>query len=595
MTTSAPSVRRSRKSPWRRLITPFIVLIVVGIAIALGYRQIQGARASATAGIETRPVTRGTLTATVAAAGNIQSAAQVYLNFSSGGIVKEVLVKEGDRVKAGDALIRVQSDDLELAVAAQEANLRNAKLKLEQTKAGAKNTDVISAQARLDAANAALAKLKAGPTPQDLADAQSRLVSAQAQFTKTRQGSATSADIAASQASLASAQANLDKVKGGATQSAITDAQQKIEQAKNSLWAAQSSRDSTCGRAKNPDEDTSCNSARAQVNNAELNVQSAQNALNTLLAGPTDSDVAQAQASVTQAQANLQKLTTVNPNDLTVAQQNVNQAQTALDKLRQPPTDADLAQAQSNVTQAQAALDALNAGPDALALQVAQTGVDQAEVSLKQAQLKLRQATIFAPFDGVITQVTVVPGQNVAGSGNPIQIADLNNLQVVTNVSELDRSRLKVGQEVQLTLEALSGVNLRGQVVSISPAGVTQQGVVNFPMTVRLINPDASVAPGMTANMNVVIEQKSDVLLVPNRAIRTQGRTRSVSVLFEGQQIPVTVQTGMTDGTNTEISGAGIKEGDQVVLTSTTSTANRAGGPGGFGPGGGGGPVFIGR
>ena len=594
MTTMAPPMRRARKSPWRRLVTPFIILIVVGIAIALGYRQIQGARASATAGIETRPVTRGTLTATVAAAGNIQSAAQVYLNFSSGGIVKEVLVKEGDRVKAGDALIRVQSDDLELAVAAQEANVRNAKLKLEQTKQGAKNTDVISAQARLDAANAALAKLKAGPTPQDLADAQARLVSAQAQLTKTRQGSATSADIAASQASLTSAQANLDKVKGGPTQQAITDAQQKIEQAKNSLWAAQSSRDATCGRAKNPDEDTACNSARAQVNNGELNVQSAQNALNTLLAGPTESEVAQAQASVTQAQANLQKLTTVNPNDVTVAQQNVNQAQTALDKLRQPPTDADLAQAQSNVTQAQAALDALNAGPDALALQVAQTGVDQAEVSLKQAQLKLRQATIFAPFDGVITQVTVVPGQNIAGSGNPIQIADLNNLQVVTNVSELDRARLKVGQEVQLTLEALSGVNLRGEVVSISPAGVTQQGVVNFPMTVRLINPDPSIAPGMTANMNVIIEQKSDVLLVPNRAVRTQGRTRTVSVLFEGQQIPVTVQTGMTDGTNTEISGGGIKEGDQVVLASTSSAANRPGG-GGFGPGGGGGPVIIGR
>ena len=593
MTTAVPSVRRARKNPWRRLVTPLVVLIVVALAVALGYRQIQSARASATAGIETRPVSRGTLTATVAAAGNIQSAAQVYLNFSSGGIIKEVLVKEGDRVKAGAPLLRLQSDDLELSVAAQEANVRNAKLKLEQTKAGAKDTDVISAQARLDAANAALAKLKAGPTQQDLADAQSRLVSAQAQLAKTRQGSATSADLAAAQASLASAQANLDKVKAGATPQSIADAQLKVEQAKNSLWSSQSNRDAVCGRAKNPDEDTSCNSARAQVNQQEGNVQLAQNALNTLLAGPTASDVASAEQSVKQAQANLQKLTTVNPNDVTVSQQSVNQAQTALDKLRQGPTEAELAQAEANVTQAKAALDALNAGPDSLALQVAQTSVDQAEVSLKQAQLKLRQATVFAPFDGVITQVTVVPGQNVAGSGNPIQIADLNNLQVVTNVSELDRARLKVGQEVQLTLEALAGVNLRGEVVSISPAGVTQQGVVNFPMTVRLINPDPSVAPGMTANMNVVIEQKQDVLLVPNRAVRTQGRTRTVNVLFEGQQIPVTVQTGMTDGVNTEVSGAGLKEGDQVVLTSTTSTANRPGGAGGFG--GGGGPAIFGR
>jgi len=518
------------------------VLIVVAIACFFGYQRIQGARAAATAGVQTRAVSRGNLSATVAAAGNLTPAAQVNLNFSSGGIIKEILVKEGDHVKAGQPLLKLQDDELALAVTTSESSLKNAKLKLDQAKVGPKQTDLISAQAKIDSAKASMDKLNQGPTAADIADAQAKITSAQA---------------------------NLAKVKAGPTEIDIANARQKIEQAKNSLWGSQSSRDATCGRTAKSDDQSSCNSANASVNNGELAVKTAQNDLDKLMAGPDQ-------------------------NDVVAAQQNVVQAQNALAKLRQGPTAADVAQAQTGITQAQASYDALTAGPDDLSIQLAQTAVDQAEVSLKQAQLKLRQATIFAPFDGVITTLPVVVGQNIAGTGNPVQLADLNTLQVVTNVSELDRSRLKVGQEVQMTLEALPGVNVNGVVASISPAGVTTQGVVNFPVTIKLVNPDPAVAPGMTANLNVIIEHKDDVLLVPNRAITTQGRNRTVTVMYEGQQIPVPVQVGMTDGTNTEITGGSLKEGDQIVLASTT--AARVGGAGGFGgPGGGGPPPGIGR
>ena len=68
-------------------------------------------------------------------------------------------------------------------------------------------------------------------------------------------------------------------------------------------------------------------------------------------------------------------------------------------------------------------------------------------------------------------------------------------------------------------------------------------------------------------------------MLVPNRAIRTQGRQRLVTVMYEGQQISLPVETGMTDGTNTEVSGVGLKEGDQVVLQSTQGQNQARGGP----------------
>ncbi len=529
--------RHLKKNRWRGWVTPIVVLAVVAIAIFLGYQRIQNARAAATAGVQTAQVTRGNLVATVNAAGNLAPVAQVNLNMSSGGIVQDVLVSQGDKVKKGQPLLRMQAQDLTLGVQSAEAALRAAQIKVDQAKQGAKDTDFTAAQAKVDQAKAALNKLYTGPTAADLADAQAKITQAQA---------------------------NLNKVKSGPTDQDVATAQQKIEQAKNALWGAQSNRDAICGRTKDPDNDPNCQNNRAQVNQQEANVQIAQNNLDALLAGP-------------------------NQNDVTSAEQQVAQAQAALQKLRQGPTAADVASAKAGVTQAQAALDALAAGPDELSIKVAQSAVDQAQVALDQAKYKLDQATLTAPFDGVVTAVNVVSGQTISGSSNPITFADLSSLQVTTNVSELDRSRIKVGQDVDMTLDAVPGVTLKGKVASISPAGVLQQGVVNYPVTINLSNPDPAVAAGMTANMNIIVDSKDNVLLVPNRAIRTQGRQRLITIMYEGQQISLPVETGMTDGTNTEVSGEGLKEGDQVVLQSTQGQNQfRGGGPNilGGGPGG---------
>ena len=104
-------------------------------------------------------------------------------------------------------------------------------------------------------------------------------------------------------------------------------------------------------------------------------------------------------------------------------------------------------------------------------------------------------------------------------------------------------------------------------------------------------NADPAIQPGMTANLNVIVDQKDNALVVPNRAIRSQGQQKVVTVMHEGQQITIPVQVGMTDGTNTEITSNDLREGDQVVISATAATSN--GGFGGQrGPGGFGGPGF---
>ena len=89
----------------------------------------------------------------------------------------------------------------------------------------------------------------------------------------------------------------------------------------------------------------------------------------------------------------------------------------------------------------------------------------------------------------------------------------------------------------------------------------------------------------MTANLNIIVAERDNVLTVPNRAVRTVGKQKTVTVLFEGQQIQTPVQTGLSNDTNTEIT-SGLKEGDVVVLTTTTTKTTSGGGMGIPGAGG---------
>jgi len=164
----------------------------------------------------------------------------------------------------------------------------------------------------------------------------------------------------------------------------------------------------------------------------------------------------------------------------------------------------------------------------------------------------------------------------------------------VVNMAEVDLPNLKVGQPVQITLDALPSVTLNGTVTQVAPAGTITQGVVNYPVTISIDNPPDTVKSGMTASLSVITHQKDNVLMVPNRAIRTLGRQKIATVLFEGQQLQVPVSTGMNNDTMTEVT-SGLKEGDVVLISGTTTSQPRggAGGPaiigggaGGFGRGG---------
>ncbi|MCL4395688.1 MAG: efflux RND transporter periplasmic adaptor subunit [Chloroflexi bacterium] len=220
---------------------------------------------------------------------------------------------------------------------------------------------------------------------------------------------------------------------------------------------------------------------------------------------------------------------------------------------------------------------------DTTTVTTAQAAVDSAQVAVTQAQDNLDKAKLVAPFDGSVAAVNFAVGDTA--SGTAVVVADLNHLQVNATVAEVDIPNIKVGQAAQITLDAVSNKTYDGKVAAIGPVGTVTSGVVNYPVTVDVTNPDDQIKPGMTANLSVIINQRDNVLLVPLRAVRTQGNQKLVTVLFKGQQIDTPVQVGLTNDTSVEIT-QGLKAGDQVVLGQTTTRTTGGGGPGFGGIGG---------
>lgn len=455
-----------------------VVIVVLAIAGAFGWQRLSASAASTSARVQTVPVTRGTLVATVNAAGNVSAPEEAALAFQTSGRVAKVAVKLGDKVKKDQLLMQLDTTDLELALKTSQSNL-------------------VAAQANYDSSQV------------NLQDA-----------------------LKTAQANLASAQANYDsaKAKNGTNLDQLTVAKSSLDKSTVALQTAQAAYDVVAWRP-----DVGMTSQAAALQSATSDYQSALANYKITVAGINDTALRTAQASL-------------------------DNAKTSLD------------QAQRNVD---------------TSMRTAQANLDNAKIGVDQAQRNLDKASLYAPFDGYVSVVNFSAGDS-SPSGTAVSVVDLSNLQVKVTIAEVDMAKIQVSETAQMTLDALQGKTYDAKVIAVGPVGTVTQGVVNYPVIVSVNNSDGAVKPGMTANLAVAVDRRDNVLLLPTRAVRTQGNQKTATVLYKGQSISVPLSVGLTSDTQVEIT-SGLQEGDQVVLNQTQTTTS------GRGPGGGLGGMFVGR
>lgn len=227
---------------------------------------------------------------------------------------------------------------------------------------------------------------------------------------------------------------------------------------------------------------------------------------------------------------------------------------------------ADVDAAESAVRQGEASLKA------------AEAQVTQAQAALHQNRVALGHTVITAPVDGVVISRNVDVGQTVAASMSAptlfVIANDLSEMQVDASVDEADIGRVAPGQQVSFTVDAYPQEMFRGVVEEVRLNPVVQQNVVSYVTVIDVANPDLKLKPGMTANVTIEVAKATDVLKVPNAALRFQppGQPGAVDTtsarawtLESGQLQAVPVQLGITDGTTTAVVGGGLKERMPIV------------------------------
>lgn len=301
-----------------------------------------------------------------------------------------------------------------------------------------------------------------------------------------------------------------------------------------------------------------------------------------------DSSVANARASLQVARAQVMQ-----------AEAGVGGARAALGRLE------ELSRISEGRLPAGAELDAANAAVEQADanLAAARARVSQVRANLRSEETNLEKATIRSPIDGVVLVRAVEPGQTVAATLQaPVLFTiaeDLANMELRVDIDEADVGQVAVGQHATFSVDTWPGRIYEGVIVTVGLGAQVRSDVVSYPAVLAVANSDLSLRPGMTATASIVTLTRDDTLLVPNAALRFDldassqggaGARRGIESLLpqrppqrpavepvagiegprvwtvvDAEPVLVTLETGATNGTFTEVLGGDLREGVQVI------------------------------
>ena len=553
---------KSKARRWKYVI--LAVVLIAGLTIIVRARQNGDDEPT----IRTAAVKRGTVTASVSGNGVMQPYKTVEVKSNVGGQVVKLAVDEGDFVKAGQLIARIDPSDSLTNLEQADADLASANAKVAQTKQQSALqqiqtvTGVESAQQALEASRQRLAQ----------AEQQARI-----------QPKLTAEAIKQAQSSLASAQATLQQTKSALVPQKLSGAKAGYDQ------------------------------ARATYDQSDLNVKRQRALLEKGFVAQSQVDSAEQQFSVATAQLESakSKFDTVKDEadqDLNSAEAKASQARAAYEtalanRVQDTLKQQDLAAAKAAYKQAVAALTTAkaNAYQDQMRREdilQARAQLKRAEASDKNARTQLGYTTIVAPTTGVVVKKYVEEGSIVtagrssfAGTGSGVtivDIADVSRMWVVVNVDETDIARIALGQDVDVTFDAYPDELFGAKVIKIAPEAIVDQNVTTVPVTVELEFADRRLKPTMNATCDFVTTRKKRVLYVPNEAIKETDGGTVVTVIEKGKQVQRKVKVGISGNDYTEIV-SGLREGETVVTTvlqptqpgQTSQSSSQGGGRGG--------------
>ena len=511
-----------------QIVSVLLVLVLVGAAACNPF----GGGDQEETGPQLVEVVRGDLTVSISGSGSIEVAEEAKSSFGVGGRIEKIYVEEGDRVSMGDVLAELDTGDLELALTQSKVTLAKQQLAVSQQEVAITKQQV------------ALAKQEVAVSQQEVAISQQEVAVTQAEVVVIQE-----------EVDLKAAIYDLEMTQDLYTWSDIKIAQADVDVAERDLEYALEQLykylplDEQGDYPRIDEEFTKLPGYKVwqeRVVHAQSRLNTAKNTLDAMLSGSDTEQVA------------------IKRHSVELAEQSLELAQHSVELARQ-----SLEQEQKSLEQEQKSLE------------VTKQSLEQAKQSVDQAQKQLDKATMTAPFGGVIADVAVDEGDTVSTTVTIIHLMDLTSMELKVEVDEIDIPAVKRGQKAIIEVDALPEFKLEGEVISIGLLPVVEAGIVSYEVTVGLnASEDSGLKVGMAATVDIITEERSGVLLVPNRVVAQDRQGNPVvGVMIDGQVQERVVVTGISDDTHTEIV-EGLQEGDVVVQE--TRAKPESSGPGFF-------------
>ncbi len=606
-----------------------IIIILGGVYYAYGKTQ--------SGNVQTRYVLaqaeKGTLITSVSGSGQVSVTNQVEVKAKASGDVVSVGVAKGQEVKAGAILIQLNAQDALKTVRDAQNSLETAQLSLLKLKQPADQYAIFQSENSLTAARTSLEKLKLSQVA-DLENAQQAISQAEADLSKSYDDAFNA--VAGAFLNLPNTMTKLHDVlysyeignnessvgRSSDNNSALINSLHADDRAGLRLFQDSAVSDYQAARIKYEANFSDYKSASRYSDRVTI-----ENLLNETVA--TVKAIAQAAksqsnyldtwvdfranrnlgtfATVTSYQSSLSTYisqTNSNLSSLLSAQSTLENAIDTLSDNKislttlQKNQPLDLAAAQNSVIEKENSLAELKKGTDPLDIRSEELTVSQRNDALRDARQKLADYTVRAPFDGIVAVFDISKGDTVSSGGAMATIITKQHLAEIS-LNEVDVAKVKINEKVNLTFDAVSGLNITGQVADIDAIGTVSQGVVTYNVKIIFDTQDDRIKSGMSVSANIITDSRQNVLMVPNSAVKSVGAnyyvlvpnqlvaTSSLSSGSAGiilaqapsQQI---VEIGLVNDTSTEIVN-GLTEGEQIIMqtingNSTAQTQTQGGG-----------------
>lgn len=268
-------------------------------------------------------------------------------------------------------------------------------------------------------------------------------------------------------------------------------------------------------------------------------------------------------SNITSEQESIKALKTTNQNSITSAQTKVNEAESALLNAQD-----DLALKKAGTRKEQVVAQEAQVRQASANLALGKAGVAEAYAAIAGLEVQISKTELYSPLNGLVTKQEAKVGEIIASNSLVVSIISQDLLKIQADIPEADIAKVSIGNSAEVTLDAYGNeVVFKARVITISPASTLIEGVATYETTFEFLNGDQRIFPGLTANIDILTQERKNVIIIPQRALISKNGDKIVKVLEpNGTVKEVLIKVGLRGlGGNLEIL-SGIEEGDKVVV-----------------------------